>query len=81
MPNSVVVTSAKTGPGRDVAGITLNNVSEISMSLNNKRMSVTTEGSPGGNVKEFDLNAVTALTFAITGTSPNKDITLTIVSA
>jgi hypothetical protein len=65
MPHSVVVTSAKTGPDRTVAGVTIQNVIRVDFQLNDKRIQVHTDPSGGMNVREFDLAPLTTVTFGI----------------
>lgn len=64
MPHQVNITSAKTGPDRTVASGVLANVSRVDFQLNDKRLQVYQDGA-GGNVKEFDLSLVAAVTFSI----------------
>lgn len=65
MPHQLVITSAKTGPDRTIAGQTIPNVTNIEFDLNGKRLLVQVENQAGDNVKEFDLTQVAAVTVSI----------------
>jgi hypothetical protein len=65
MPHSVVITSAKTGPDRTIAGQTFPNVVGVDFQLNDKRLFIQTEQTAGDNIKEIDLSAVAAVTVSI----------------
>lgn len=64
MPHQATVT-ANTGPGRAVTAAVIANVIGIDFQLRDKRLFIETEVGAGDNVKEFDLNTVTAVTFSI----------------
>lgn len=65
MPHQATVT-AKTGPDRQNTAVIITNVTAVEFDLNNKRLSITTEQAAGDNIKEYDLNSVSTVTFAIT---------------
>jgi len=65
MPHQATVT-AKTGPDRTVTAAVIPLVTGIDFQLNDKRLFIQTENGVGDNIKEFDLNDVTAVTFTIT---------------
>jgi len=74
-PHTVVITTAKTGPDRTVAGVTFTNVTAVELDLVGKRLFVTVDNvmtanpptacAAGDNIKEFDLSITTAVTVAI----------------
>jgi len=72
-PHSVVLTTAKTGPDRAVAG-TVTNVEEIHLDLVNKRLTINvdtqaTASNPANaaeDIREYDLSLNTSITVAIT---------------
>lgn len=63
-PHTVVITSAKTGPDRTVAGVTLTNVQRVDFDLLARRVTVYVEPSAGGSIREFDLSLTATITFA-----------------
>ena len=74
MPHQATVT-AKTGPDRQNTAQVIPNVTGIYFALNDKRLFVQTEIGVGDNIKEYDLNSVTAVTFSIS--SGNYSVTVT----
>ena len=65
MPHTLVITSAKTGPDRTIAGQTIPNVVNVEFDLASKRLLVQVENQAGDNIKEFDLSYVAAVTVSI----------------
>jgi len=66
MPHQITVTG-KTGPDRTITAAVVQNVQKVDFDLNDKIISITTDQSSGGNIKEFDLGTITTVTFAISG--------------
>jgi hypothetical protein len=66
MPHQVTITG-KTGPDRTISAMVISNVIGIEFDLVGKRLFISTEQAVGDNIKEFDLNITTAVTFVISG--------------
>jgi hypothetical protein len=66
MPHQITVTG-NTGPGRALTAVTIPNVTGIDFQLNDRRLFITTDQAAGDNIKEFDLNTITTVTFSIAG--------------
>ena len=64
MPHQATVT-AQTGPGRQLTAAVIPNVTGVDFQLNDRRLFVQTDTAAGDNIKEFDLNSVTTITFSI----------------
>ena len=68
MANQVTVT-AKIGPGRTDTAIVLGNVTDINFNLAKMVVTIIQTEVSGGNIKEYDLVGVTAVTFTISGST------------
>ena len=64
---SQVTVTAKIGAGRTDTSIVLGDVTNINFDLVRRVVSIIQVQGSGGNIKEYDLVGVTAVTFTISG--------------
>jgi len=64
MPHQATIT-AQTGPARQLTAAVIPNVQGVDFQLDSKRLFIATDTASGDNIKEFDLNSVTTVTFSI----------------